>query len=337
MDISTDFRELCKTVVTDLQLGPLEAISEIKALAGGVSSDIAMLTIGEQRVCIKCALAQLKVQAVWKAPVRRNLAEYRWLSFVGSLFPDAVPHLLGRSEAASGFAMAYIDPASAANYKDSLLAREPDAGRAGQVGRLLAAIHAASTQADFDRSRFDNADDFHALRVEPYLLHTASAHPEVADQLQALSAALDAARIALIHGDVSPKNILYASTGPIFLDAECASFGDPAFDLAFFLNHLVLKAVHMPDQANTLRAAAADCWQHYQSGITWESPAALEARVSALLPALALARVDGKSPAEYLSPAAGEQIRARSLQCIASGASSLLPTIEQLTHAEASR
>jgi hypothetical protein len=39
----------------------------------------------------------------------------------------------------------------------------------------------------------------------------------------------------------------------------------------------------------------------YVAGVTWESPENLEARTSALLPALFLARVDGKSPVEYIT------------------------------------
>ena len=51
---------------------------------------------------------------------------------------------------------------------------------------------------------------------------------------------------ALVHGDVSPKNILVGPRGPVFLDAECAWYGDPAFDLAFCLNHLLLKCLWTP-------------------------------------------------------------------------------------------
>ena len=40
--------------------------------------------------------------------------------------------------------------------------------------------------------------------------------------------------------------------------------------------------------------------QAYLEQVDWESPAELEARTAALLPGLLLARVDGKSPVEYL-------------------------------------
>jgi thiamine kinase-like enzyme len=107
-------------------------------------------------------------------------------------------------------------------------------------------------------------------------------------------------RRALIHGDVSPKNILIGPDGPVFLDAECACFGDPAFDLAFCLNHLLLKCLWVPEA----KAGFLECFEQladaYRRDIDWEAPAQFEERVAALLPGLLLGRVDGKSPVEYL-------------------------------------
>ena len=42
-------------------------------------------------------------------------------------------------------------------------------------------------------------------------------------------------------------------------------------------------------------------WSAYALYIKWEAASAIEERVCELLPALMLARVDGKSPVEYLS------------------------------------
>ncbi|MFZ3242836.1 MAG: phosphotransferase, partial [Pseudolabrys sp.] len=52
-------------------------------------------------------------------------------------------------------------------------------------------------------------------------------------RLKALASATLATKRALVHGDVSPKNILVGPDGPVFIDSECAWYGEPAFDLAF--------------------------------------------------------------------------------------------------------
>src|SRR5690606_28385347 len=96
------------------------------------------------------------------------------------------------------------------------------------------------------------------------------------------------------------KNILVGPRGPVFLDAECANHGDPAFDLAFCLNHLLLKQVWVRSAAPRLRACFDAMVTEYLGCVDWEPVAAFEARVAALLPALLLARIDGKSPVEYL-------------------------------------
>ena len=114
--------------------------------------------------------------------------------------------------------------------------------------------------------------------------------------------------MALVHGDVSPKNILVGPDGPVFLDAECAWYGDPAFDLAFCLNHLLLKCVWVPSAKEKLlqcfSVLSSSYLQRFSSGN-------LEERTASLLPALLLARVDGKSPVEYLDEAQRSFVRER--------------------------
>ncbi len=142
---------------------------------------------------------------------------------------------------------------------------------------------------------------FHDIRLEPYLLATAARHPDLAPALHALATTTAATRRCLVHGDVSPKNILVGPAGPVFLDAECAWFGDPAFDLAFCLNHLLLKCLWTPSARERFLACFEALAGSYLGGVAWEPQGALEARTARLLPGLLLARVDGKSPVEYLS------------------------------------
>ena len=88
----------------------------------------------------------------------------------------------------------------------------------------------------------------------------------------------------------------------MLLDAECAWWGDPAFDLAFCLNHLLLKCLWNAGRPRDAFLAAFDALADaYLQGVDWEPRDALERRAAALLPGLFLARVDGKSPVEYIT------------------------------------
>ena len=289
------------------------------ALVGGVSSDIWRVDLADgSQLCVKRALPKLRVAADWYAPVSRNACEWAWLQFAAGVVPAAVPVTLAQDAEAGLFAMSWLAPADYPVWKQQLLDGRVDPVTASDVGRVLGTVHGASAGRDDLQAAFDTTGPFHALRLEPYLVHTARRHPAVAAQLQALVDRTAAHRSALVHGDVSPKNILIGPGGPVLLDAECAWYGDPAFDLAFCLNHLLLKAVPRPDQTAQLQAAFEALVDAYFAAARFEPREQLEARAAALLPALLLARVDGKSPVEYITRDADrERVRAAALPLIA--------------------
>jgi len=285
------------------------ATPQIVPLAGGVSSLIVRVDDAGHRFCAKAALSKLKVSADWRVPVRRNLAEVDWMRTAAKLIPAAVPTILGQDVEGNVFAMAWFDPGRYPVWKHQLLAGEVSVETARQVGAVIGRIHSATSERPELAAQFDNSEDFDALRLDPYLRETAKRHDDLRIQLITIADRTTAKRLALIHGDVSPKNILIGPESPVLLDAECATWGDPAFDLSFCLNHLLLKAVHMPAHAPALLESFAALREAYLSHVTWETMAELEARAAALLVALALARVDGKSPVEYLRPNERDMVR----------------------------
>ena len=288
---------------------PLRRMGLVKAedsvrltpLTGGVSSDISLVEAGGRRFCVKRALPRLKVAALWEAPVGRNAAEAAYMRAVAGWLPHAVPRVLGEDAKAGWFAMDYLEPDRHPLWKAQLLAGFVDVDFAAGVGRDLSLIHARSAADPALPLAFANDDTFEAIRIEPYLRATGRAHPELAARFDELAQTTLTTKRALVHGDVSPKNILEGPDGPVFLDAECAWFGDPAFDLAFCLNHLLLKGAREGVDRTRYNAAFAALAAAYFAGVDWESGDGLEARAAALLPALFLARVDGKSPVEYLT------------------------------------
>jgi aminoglycoside phosphotransferase (APT) family kinase protein len=229
----------------------------------------------------------------------------------GGIVPSAVPEILGADPESGAFAMAYLDPAGHPTWKSQLLDGVVDRAVAAAVGTVLGRIHASTADRPDLAARFPTDEIFHAIRLEPYLVATAQAHPDLAAPLLALVATTQTTKRVLVHGDFSPKNLLVGPRGPVILDAECAWYGDPAFDAAFVLNHLLLKGAWRPRWRARYASAFDALVDAYLGHARWEPAAALAARTAALLPALMLARIDGKSPVEYLTgSAAKEDVRA---------------------------
>jgi aminoglycoside phosphotransferase (APT) family kinase protein len=207
--------------------------------------------------------------------------------------------------------MEFFPPERYPTWKALLSAGTIDTADAARVGETLGRIHAATADRSDVAARFATDEIFYDIRLEPYLVATGRAHPRLAARLGELVETTRHTKRTLVHGDFSPKNILCGPAGPVIVDAECAWFGDPAFDLAFVLNHLLLKgAWHSQWKARYVDAFQALCGAYF-SHATWEPSDRLEARVAALLPALLLARIDGKSPVEYITePAIKDRVRA---------------------------
>ena len=309
-----------------LRRSGLGAPRALQALAGGISSDIWRAELAAGTVCVKRALPRLRVAQLWEAPIERNRYERQWMQTAAAAVPGAAPRVLAWDDDAGVFAMEYLDhPVWKALLRDGIT----DVDFAARVGASLAAVHAATARKEDIARRFATDAIFHAIRLEPYLVATSAVHADLRDRLLPLERRTAATRLCLVHGDVSPKNILVAPQGPVFLDAECAWYGDPAFDLAFCLNHMFLKGVWVP----RARAGFLQCYNAlgaaYLAGVTWEPPAAVEERAATLLPGLLLGRIDGKSPVEYLDESGRALVRraARQLLC------SPVPTLAALRDA----
>ena len=276
-------------------------------LTGGVSSDIWLVRLPGGSVCVKRALAQLRVKADWRAPVERSGFEAAWMRIAGGIEPRAVPELLFEDRAAGAVVMSYLEPGRFRLWKECLRQGEAEPETAATVGARLGRIHAATARRPDIAAQFPTDAIFHDIRLEPYLLATGQAHPGLGTALRRLARRTATTKLALVHGDVSPKNILLGPAGPVFLDAECAWYGDPAFDLAFCLNHLLLKCLWTPHAAPDFLACFDALARGHLELVDWEPRAELEARAAGLLPGLFLARVDGKSPVEYVTALADKE------------------------------
>jgi aminoglycoside phosphotransferase (APT) family kinase protein len=283
-----------------------DAHPRFERLTGGVASDIWKVELPRGPVCVKRALAKLRVAQDWRAPTARNANEVAWMQAAGRVVPDAVPEIFLADPDNNLFVMAYLDPATHRLWKQQLRDGIAETATALAIADRLVRIHGATAGDAAVAKRFATDEIFYAIRLEPYLVATARHYEalgqsDVATALHDLVAVTAASKRCLVHGDVSPKNILIGPRGPVFLDAECAWCGDPAFDLAFCLNHLLLKCLWRPQSAKGFFACFDALASTYLKGVGWEPVSDLEARTAHLLPGLFLARVDGKSPVEYLT------------------------------------
>lgn len=287
-----------------------DAGAVIRVLAGGVSCKTVRVEFaGGSTWVLKQALARLRVRADWfsdPARIHREAAGLRWLAklapigtTVEFLFEDFSEHILAMT--------AVLEPHE--NWKVNLLARGPQSDHAEQFGRLLGTIHRrAMEHREALRAEFGDLTYFDELRLDAYYRATAAKLPAVADFYSRLVADTLANRVTLVHGDFSPKNVLIATGRLVLLDHEVVHWGDPAFDLGFALTHLLAKARHLPAHRAVLAAAAAGFWSAYRSEIGDCFPG-IEARAVRHALGCLLARVDGRSPLEYLTAPERDALR----------------------------
>ena len=270
-------------------------------LTGGVSSDIWKVERSTGPVCVKRALPRLRVQQLWEAPIQRNAFEVAYMEFAQQIVPGVAPKVFAHDAEAGLFVMEYLAPERHPIWKNQLRNGVVDVNTARMVGAQMARIHAASATDASIPKRFATDEIFYSIRLEPYLDAAARVHTDLAPRLKHLADTTFHTKRVLVHGDIAPKNILVGPNRPIFLDCECAWFGDPAFDLAFCLNHLLLKCLWCPAARAEFLTSFAELADTYLAAVTWEPREGMERRTAHLLPGLLLARVDGKSPVEYLN------------------------------------
>ena len=260
-------------------------------ITGGVSSDIFLLEDGVSQIVVKRALSRLRVNDEWIVDTGRNRTEQEFIRRVASFLPCAMPKIVHYNNQLHYFAMEYLQGYS--DWKSVLLAGRPNLDTAQRAGSILGALHRETWQNDSLMQDFNSDTYFHALRTEPYLLTCAARHPQLQQIIHTEARRLEDTRLCLIHGDYSPKNIMVNGNRVVILDCEVGCFGEPAFDLAFLLNHFLLKALLHKDRAGEYINLVVSARRGYASSAP-ESDPDVGMRTARLLLILMLARIDGE-------------------------------------------
>ena len=311
------------------RVGPTELL-ETRFLAGGVSN-VVLHVHRPERVdgdfVLKQARPQLRVPDPWFCSVERIWREVAVLRLCETrlagpphaggplgepLLSVCLPRILFEDRQQYVFAMTAA-PLGHSTWKQRLLGGEADIATAVACGRVLGRLHAATWRDPEVAREFADRQYFDDLRLDPYYRQVARVHPKLATPITDLLDSLAAHPRCLVHGDFSPKNLLVWPGGLMLIDCEVGHFGDPAFDLGFFLTHLSLKSLHFATRFADYFALAETFWQAYRDTFApvvgsaeWLS---LERRANQNWAACLLARVDGKSRVEYLSPSETTLVR----------------------------
>jgi aminoglycoside phosphotransferase (APT) family kinase protein len=304
-----------RAAVADI-LGRVGVVADAEALAfepleGGVSADLWRVRLGAQSWCAKQPRERLKVARNWMVSRTRAGNEVRWLATARTIAPEAVPVVIGYDAEHELFVMRDYAPPAWTPWKGRLLSGRIEPDLAAALGSCLGRIHADTAHQPGLAGTFAG-DLFEALRVGPFFRALLPVHDDLAPVIEARMGLLRSGPRALVHGDVSPKNVLVGPGGRLLLlDAECACWGLPAFDAAFLLHHLMLKGAARPERVTQYLEAGQRffaAWSGAAGSAAGDDDG--EERTTALIPILLLARIDGTSPVDYLDAAMAARVRA---------------------------
>ncbi len=293
----------------DTGLVPGPSTPNIRALGWGVSNIVLRVEVqGQAPFVLKQSREQLRTRAHWVSRLDRIWTEKAALEHLATVLPPGrVPKVLFEDRENYLFAMSCA-PDDATVWKERLLAGEADPAVALEAGAILAAMHQPVSNAALEP--FADLTVFDQLRLDPFYRTVALNHPSLANRLHALiDETIDASERTFVHADFSPKNILVHPQGLTLVDFETAHAGDPAFDLGFFLSHLLLKAVRAcPEPVPYLELIRA-FWTSYHQHAGLSPDSDRVRRSVSHTAACALARVDGKSPVDYLDEPSQTAVR----------------------------
>jgi tRNA A-37 threonylcarbamoyl transferase component Bud32 len=276
-----------------------------KTLSGGVSNIVIGVSMGDRDFVVKQSLERLRVAAEWHAPQRRILSEAAALRIAREIDAGSAPEVIFVDSDQMVLVLERA-PEPAVDWKSELLKESVDIGFAHMLGKVVGRVHRQTVDRVLPVELEEDREAFEALRLEPYHGAVIAAVPDVAESMNAIVGRIRDTRLCLVHGDLSPKNILMLDRGAALwlIDFEVAQRGDPVFDIAFLLSHLCLKSFARPASARQYDQAADAFLSSYESVGPVVDHDWLILQIGALL----LARVVGKSPVEYLNQAQQKRV-----------------------------
>ena len=288
------------------QRGLLTGDATVETLTGGVSCIVLAVSNADVDLVVKQALPELKTKAKWVADQRRAIVEADAMQVYYSITPDSVPELLDCDPTEFTLTMSRL-PRSCTNWKIDMLEGRIYPEMGAKLGKILAAWHNAAAVSDEIKAKFLEGSLFEQLRVAPFYRAVMDKNPDLQPVISDLIVEITTVKSTLVHGDFSPKNIMATQDHrPIVLDFEVAHIGNPVFDLAFLLAHLLCKIVYATqvDQKQALVETATQFLNTYKQNTRLTVAESLPHHIALI----ALARVEGVSPVNYLDGPAQQRL-----------------------------
>ncbi len=265
---------------------------EVQPLTGGVSCRVWKIVVNENRWVMKQALEKLDVQADWFSDVERIHREHEVMESLYSLLPKGTIPEVVHTDYVNHIYMMTCAEEGAQTWKELLMVRTFNPSHAKNAGFILKQIHERSMEmSSEEKEKYFDQKYFIQLRVDAFHKHLIKKYPELSSSIQKLINEVTQQQICLVHGDFSPKNMLVEKANNIVLiDFEVAHLGNPVFDVAYCLGHLMLKGWHLNKHQEFLKLIEAFLTEYKRN-------------VDNLIPHLGLmllARMDGKSPVNYI-------------------------------------
>src|SRR5262245_3201731 len=273
----------------------------VTELADGVSNAVLCVETETGKFVLKQSRPQLRTRDPWFSDISRIWRERDAMILLKPLLPaGVVPDVLWSDEENYAFAMSHT-PEPFRNWRSVLLSGEVDLTLGEVAGRILGAIHEQTGRRLEQLKPFADLTVFEQLRVDPFYVRVQQRCPDIVDLIAPLIARCRTKRLGLCHGDFSPKNLLLHAGGFALVDYETCHFGDVTFDLGFFLSHLILKSVHVSRSRRAILDLARAFWTGYSDTVKFASFSELIGAGIGHLGGCLLARMDGTSPAPYLT------------------------------------
>lgn len=278
--------------------------AEVEVLTGGVSNTVLAITTPDKKLVLKQALAELKVAEKWEADQRRAIVEANAIALFHKLSPDQVPNLIFLDPERFILILERV-PVGSTVWKTDLLNGVINPDIAGVLGKTLAQWHNFGETNKEARLQFIEDSLFEQLRVDPFYRFVAAKNELLKPIIGKLIAELEGDKTTIVHGDFSPKNIMVGMDEQVYiLDFEVTHVGNPVFDLAFLLAHLLCKLFRTNEPLEEKMLIASE--QRFIS--SYEEIRSISKSLSLHTALIALARVEGKSPVNYLDSAQQEKL-----------------------------